>query len=110
MNHYVSCLAGIFIGFGIAAVFGRLVLWPYVRKLAADDIADRINSARYKLWRDGELTRGESNAIIAVQGSIWRRENAVGLGERIRAGVSCLGHASRIEFAKCFIPEIHGER
>lgn len=98
----LSCepyLIGAAVGFLVTTALSRLLLWPYVRSLTATELADRINDARYRLYWAGRITRGESNALVAVQGSLWRFDDSDAMEERIRGNLSYLNARERFKFA-----------
>ena len=99
VNDYAPYLRGFILGFLSATALARLVLWPYVRKITADEIAGRINDARYRLYWNGDINRGESNAIVAIQGSIWRHDDDSEMEQRIKGNVSYLNARERAKFA-----------
>jgi len=96
---YEPYLVGIAIGCLSTTAMARLLMWPYVRSLTATELADRVNDARYRLYWAGRITRGESNALVAVQQSLWRYDGDKALEDRIQANTAYLGNRERFSYA-----------
>lgn len=97
--NYEPYLVGIAIGCLSTTALARLLMWPWVRSLTATEMADRVNDARYRLYWSGRITRGESNALVAVQQSLWRCDGEKVMEDRIQANTAYLASRERFSYA-----------